>query len=80
MSFCRSPLQPGGEPEISKQRFTVSSNLNSNNQDDLPPEIVTHIRLNAFPDGGIARLKLYGCGMKKINEKEDSNFAAITNG
>jgi len=44
-----TPLKPG-YPETSKQRFSA-----------LPQHHpVTHIRLNYYPDGGVARMKLFG--------------------
>jgi allantoicase len=46
-----TPLQPG-YPDISKQRFLA---LNSSQQTPI-----THIRLNYYPDGGVARMKLFG--------------------
>ena len=44
--------------------------------------IFTHIKLNIFPDGGIARLRLYGSMSKKINKiaKKKINLASILNG
>ncbi|XP_066092368.1 probable inactive allantoicase [Saccopteryx bilineata] len=43
----------------------------------------THIRLNVFPDGGIARLRVYGIGHKDwaaTDPKEPIDLAAITCG
>jgi allantoicase len=28
--------------------------------DNLSPKVATHVRLNIYPDGGVARLRLYG--------------------
>lgn len=46
-------------------------------------DIFTHIRLNIYPDGGVARLKVYGEVFKNWNlveEKETIDLAAIVNG
>ncbi|MBU3715214.1 MAG: allantoicase [Ferruginibacter sp.] len=46
-------------------------------------EIFTHLRLHIYPDGGVARLKVYGEVFKKWNEvKEDEeiDLAAAING
>ena len=45
--------------------------------------IYTHLRLNIFPDGGVARLKIYGEVFKdwnQINEDEIIDLAAAVNG
>eukprot|EP01083_Nonionella_stella_P284585 968874_1 len=44
-----TPLKPG-YPETRKQRFYSTCGTKS----------VTHIRINYFPDGGVARIKLFG--------------------
>jgi allantoicase len=44
----RSPLKPGYE-ETRLHYFTVQS-----------PKPATHLRINYFPDGGVARLRVYG--------------------
>ena len=46
-------------------------------------DIYTHIKLHIYPDGGIARLKVYGEVYKdwsKVNAGEIVNLAAATNG
>ena len=45
-------------------------------------KIFTHIKLNIFPDGGVARLRLYGSVSKKNNEFGDKtiNLASLLNG
>nr|XP_014350413.1 PREDICTED: probable allantoicase isoform X2 [Latimeria chalumnae] len=43
----------------------------------------THIRLNVYPDGGIARLKVYGVGQRdwsRVSLNEAVDLAAIING
>jgi allantoicase len=45
--------------------------------------IYTHLRLNIYPDGGVARLKVYGEVFKdwnKVDEKDIIDLAAATNG
>ncbi|MEO7984757.1 MAG: allantoicase [Bacteroidota bacterium] len=63
----QSPLQPG-----SHNFFELD--------DD---EVYTHIRLHIYPDGGIARLKVYGEIYKdwsKVDGREILNLAEATNG
>lgn len=63
----RSPLQPGVQ-----NLFSVSSELR-----------VTHLRLNIFPDGGVARLRAYGVVVPDWNElakAERVDLAAVANG
>lgn len=63
----RSPLQPG-----------------SQNFYEIPDrEIYSHLRLNIFPDGGVARLKVYGEVFKDwstVDEKKLIDLAAAFNG
>ncbi|XP_032877547.1 probable allantoicase [Amblyraja radiata] len=43
----------------------------------------THIRLNMYPDGGIARLRLYGIGHNDwtaVSQKQTVDLVAMTNG
>jgi len=44
--------------------------------------VFTHIKLNIFPDGGVARLRLYGSLSKKNNKFENKtiNLASLLNG
>jgi allantoicase len=63
----RSPLQPGS------QNFYEIADRN----------IYTHVRLNIYPDGGVARLKVYGEVFKDwnlIDEDETVDLAAAVNG
>ena len=63
----KSALQPG------------SQNLFSVNDKD----IFTHLRLNIFPDGGVARLKVYGQvfrDWKKVKADEEIDLASALNG
>ncbi|XP_077009210.1 putative inactive allantoicase isoform X2 [Tamandua tetradactyla] len=60
------------EPGSSHNYFSISSQ-----------QRWTHIRLNIFPDGGIARLRVYGTGQKDwiaTDPKETSDLAAIAYG
>jgi len=46
-------------------------------------EIYTHVRLNIYPDGGVARLKVYGEVYKDwtlVGKKEEVDLAAAING
>ncbi|XP_020372409.1 allantoicase [Rhincodon typus] len=43
----------------------------------------THIRLNMYPDGGIARLRVYGTGHRdwlSVSPKQEIDLVAMTNG
>lgn len=65
--LSRSSLEPG-----SHNYFEVTD-----------PKVYTHVRLHIFPDGGVARLKVYGEVHKDwstVNTSEQVNLAAITNG
>lgn len=39
-----------------------------------------HVRLNIFPDGGVARLRVYGTGTPSGLSQEGTDFACIANG
>lgn len=63
----QSALQPG-----SQNLFEIENK-----------NIFTHVRLNIFPDGGVARLKIYGEVYKdwdKFSEEEIIDLAAAVNG
>jgi allantoicase len=63
----KSPLQPGS------QNFFEIADKN----------IYTHLRLNIYPDGGVARLKVYGEVFKNwdlMSETEQIDLAAAVNG
>ncbi len=40
----------------------------------------THVRLNIFPDGGVARLKLYGEVRRPLSSDDSVDLAALANG
>ena len=63
----KSPLQPGSQ----------------NFYDIADQNIYTHLRLNIYPDGGVARLKVYGEVFKDWNTVDDNalvDLAAAVNG
>jgi allantoicase len=63
----KSPLQPGS------QNFYEISDRN----------VYTHLKLHIYPDGGVARLKVYGEVFKDwttVDASETVNLAAATNG
>jgi allantoicase len=63
----RSPLEPGS------QNFYEIADHN----------IYTHLKLHIYPDGGVARLKVYGEVYKDwgtVDKSEIINLAAVTNG
>jgi allantoicase len=63
----KSPLQPGS------QNFYEVPDKN----------IYTHLKLHIYPDGGVARLKVYGAVFKDwtlVKEKEKVDLAAAVNG
>lgn len=65
--LSKSSLQPG-----SQNLFDIEDRA-----------IYTHLRLNIYPDGGVARLKVYGEVFKDwtvIDEKETIDLAAAVNG
>ena len=65
--LSKSPLQPG-----SQNFYEITDN-----------NIYTHLQLNIYPDGGVARLKVYGEVFKDwtmVDAGEIVNLAAATNG
>ncbi|MCW3089591.1 MAG: alc [Ferruginibacter sp.] len=65
--LTKSPLQPG-----SQNLYDIGDHA-----------IYTHLRLNIYPDGGVARLKVYGEVMKdwsKVPAGEEVDLAAAVNG
>lgn len=63
----QSPLKPGS------QNFYEIRNKG----------VFTHLRLNIYPDGGVARLKVYGKvhrDWSRVGEKEETDLAAAVNG
>ncbi len=65
--LAQSPLNPGAQ-----NPFAVTSD-----------RTWTHVRLNIFPDGGVARLRLYGTVVpdwSKLKQEELVDLAAVENG
>ncbi|MEP7144993.1 MAG: allantoicase [Ferruginibacter sp.] len=63
----KSPLEPG-----SQNPYEIKDR-----------NIYTHLRLNIYPDGGVARLKVYGEVVKDwsiVTEEEETDLASIVNG
>lgn len=47
------------------------------------PELITHVRLHIYPDGGVARLKIYGepqCNWDQVGANEVKDLAEALNG
>jgi allantoicase len=75
------------DPEkIQWKELLPKSPLNPGSQNfyEIPDHaIYSHLRLNIYPDGGVARLKVYGQVVKDwnaIGEKEQVDLAAAVNG
>jgi allantoicase len=65
--LARSPLKPG-----SQNFFEVTDQT-----------VFTHVRLNIYPDGGVARLKVYGevfINWNEVKENEEVDLASAKNG
>jgi len=68
------------------KEILVKSNLNPGSQNFFSvnnTEIWTHLRLNIYPDGGVARIRVYGDVFKdwsKVKEDEIIDLASIVNG
>jgi allantoicase len=63
----KSPLNPGS------QNFYAIADSG----------VYTHLRLNIYPDGGVARLKVYGTvhrDLSRVGESEELDLAAAVNG
>ncbi|XP_075968303.1 allantoicase [Anarhichas minor] len=68
---CVSELEPGYS-DCCHNYFKVNFNHR-----------VTHLRLNMHPDGGIARLRVYGVGQRdwsSVSPHQDVDLVALTNG
>ena len=72
--------------EINWQEILPKSNLDAGSQnfyESNSNEIFTHIRLHIYPDGGVARLRVYGQVFKNweaITNQETIDLAAALNG
>lgn len=71
---------------ISWKEILPKSHLDAGSQnfyESNSNEIFTHIRLHIYPDGGVARLRVYGEVFKNwndVNDEEEIDFAAAING
>ncbi|KAM9840373.1 allantoicase [Aulostomus maculatus] len=68
---CVSQLKPGYS-DCCHNYFQVTFNRR-----------VTHLRLNMYPDGGIARLRVFGVGQRdwsSVSASQDIDLVALTNG
>ena len=85
---CELPGVPNAEQlEAAPWREVLSKSLlqgDSNNSFAIKSEQrVTHLRLNIFPDGGVARLRVYGeptPDWKKLIERGQIDLGAVENG
>ena len=69
----QSPLRPGYEDTRHHQFTAKADNSNSG-------KVVTHLRINIFPDGGVARLRVRGEIVKAISQGQRIDVAAASNG
>jgi allantoicase len=73
-------------PNAAWQPLLIATKLNGNSHNPhlvSCPEIVTHLRLNIFPDGGVARLRVYGQVARSWSAEDGKvqvDLAAIENG
>lgn len=73
-------ILPKSSLKAGSQNFYEIKNISI---DKDKPAIYTHLRLNIYPDGGVARLKVYGEVLKKwnnIDEEQQVDLAAAING
>ena len=67
-------------------KITNKNKIKQNNNNilkSLSSKTFSHIRLNIFPDGGIARIRLFGIidlSLKKFKSKNNIDLASISNG
>ncbi|XP_053993050.1 allantoicase-like isoform X2 [Hylaeus volcanicus] len=66
-------------PLSSSEHSEASKFFIETNQKNLFP-VVTHLRLNLFPDGGIARIRVYGVACNEFNLGKTINVACVLNG
>jgi allantoicase len=80
IEWCHSRAR---HPMVGWQLLVPSTALKGNDRLFLAiamPEAVTHLRLNIFPDGGVARLRVYGQVMRDWTAGERADLAAMENG
>jgi allantoicase len=70
-------------PESGWQTLVAPTALKGNDRLFLsvpPGEAVTHLKLNIFPDGGVARLRVFGQVARSWSTGERADLAAMENG
>jgi len=80
IEWCRSGER---QPASGWQTLVPATALKGNDRLFLSvtmAEVVTHLRLNIFPDGGVARLRVYGQVMRDWTAGERADLAAMENG
>jgi allantoicase len=85
-----SCVMPGATTHYDLQRATWQTAVDrtalrgdAHNLLQVPAVHATHVRLNIFPDGGVARLRVYGDVMPEWNvlrHRGDIDLAAVVNG
>ncbi|MFT4036485.1 MAG: allantoicase [Patulibacter sp.] len=73
----RAPLQADAH-----NRFTVLESADPHDDDAIAGELVTHVRLRIYPDGGVARLRVHGTPVldPRIVDAGPFDLAALENG
>lgn len=81
--YCHDEL-PGESIEWTNILASVSLQADSQHLHDiLDSGVYSHIRLNIFPDGGVARLRVYGepqCNWDEMDTDQLIDLAALENG
>src|SRR5687768_5559141 len=90
---CNVPAETNNFDEVSWQEILPKSPLKAGSQnfyeirnlttDKISSNIYTHLRLNIYPGGGVARLKVYGEVFKDwnaVSTEEQVDLAAAING
>ena len=76
----------GSAQETEWSELIPAMPLKGNTHHYLPvsdERVWTHLRLNIYPDGGVARLRVYGqvaCDWSKLTAREPCDLAAVQNG
>jgi len=82
----QNTISDWGNVDLSWQEILTKSQLDAGSQNfyaSQSNEIFTHLKLHMYPDGGIARLKVYGEVFKNwdiISENEEVDLVAAENG
>jgi allantoicase len=81
---CRCVGDPA--PDNAWTELLPSTGLTGNAHHVLPvsdPRVWTHLRLNIYPDGGVARLRIYGevrCDLASYDRQAPLDLVAVTHG